>query len=124
MPASFEYTVRDPLGKLISGTLEALSRDDAAQRLRRDGFQVLEIDESDGEDGGLFPKPVRRASLIYVTSQLALMVDTGITLSTALGSLAQQEDNPTLKAVLLDQTFADRKITTQTGSHYACAGSL
>ena len=41
-----------------------------------------------------------KRDLIYVTTQLAIMVDTGITLSVALGSIMEQEQNPTLKKVL------------------------
>ena len=46
------------------------------------------------ELGGLFPRRIRKYDLIYVTNQLAIMVDTGITLSVALGSIMQQEQNP------------------------------
>lgn len=55
-----------------------------------------------GSDGALFPRRVRKTEIIYATSQLAIMVDTGITLSTALEGICQQTDNPTLKTVLLD----------------------
>jgi type IV pilus assembly protein PilC len=48
----------------------------------------------------LFPRPVRKNEIIYVTTQLAIMVDTGVTLSAALGSILQQEQNPTLRRVL------------------------
>jgi type IV pilus assembly protein PilC len=50
----------------------------------------------------LLPRRIRQADIIYVTSQLAVMVETGITLSTALDSIAQQEANPSLKAVLME----------------------
>ncbi|HZZ28608.1 MAG TPA: type II secretion system F family protein [Pirellulales bacterium] len=57
----------------------------------------------DAEDlGGLFPRRIRKYDLIYVTNQLAIMVDTGITLSVALGSIAEQEQNPSLRSVLND----------------------
>ena len=46
------------------------------------------------DDGGLFPRRVSQNDIIYVTSQLAIMVDTGITLSTALDGILQQEAEP------------------------------
>ena len=49
----FQYRVRDPLGNIVQGKLEAISVDDATQQLRRDGFAVLELDEDSG--GGLLP---------------------------------------------------------------------
>jgi type IV pilus assembly protein PilC len=98
---SFTYSARDPLGKLIAGTVEVESRDEALLRLKREGLQVVEIDE---EEGGfeLLPRRIKQAEVIYVASQLAVMVDTGINLSVALGSIAEQEANAALKDVLLD----------------------
>jgi Type II secretory pathway, component PulF len=98
---TFTYQARDPLGKLIEGTLDALSRDEASARLKRDGLAIVALEE---ESGGfeLLPRRISQADIIYVTSQLAVMVDTGINLSTALGSIAEQEKSPTLKSVLTD----------------------
>lgn len=98
---TFQYRVRDPLGNILDGTLEAASLEDATQQLRRDGFQILDLDEADAE-GGLFPKRVSKNEIIYVTNQLAIMVDTGITLSAALSGILEQEANPSLRKVLAD----------------------
>ena len=98
---TFQYRVRDPLGNTHNGTLEAASFEEATQQLRRDGFQILDLDEADAA-GGLFPKRISKKEIIYATSQLAIMVDTGITLSAALTGMAEQEANPTLRKVLSD----------------------
>ena len=96
---NYQYRVRDPMGNTHEGTIEAASTEEATQQLRRDGFHVLQLDEA-GDEGGLIPKGVSRSELIYVTAQLAIMVDTGITLSTALSGIVEQETNPTLRKVL------------------------
>ncbi len=96
---TYQYRVRDPLGNTHDGTIEAASPEDATQQLRRDGFQVLELEEA---EGSLFPKRVSKNDIIYITNQLAVMVDTGITLSTALGGIVDQEPNPTLRKVMTD----------------------
>jgi type IV pilus assembly protein PilC len=98
---TFTYQARDMLGKLIEGTLEVESRDEAVTRLKRDGLQVVELEEDAG-GMDLLPRSIRLTDIIYFTSQLAVMVDTGINVSIALGSIAEQEANPTLKTVLLD----------------------
>lgn len=98
---TFQYRVRDPLGNTHDGTLEAASLEDARQQLRRDGFQVLDLDEGDDEEG-LFPRRVSKNDIIYITGQLAVMVDTGITLSAALAGIVDQETNPTLRKILVD----------------------
>lgn len=98
---AFQYRVRDPLGNMIEGTLDAASQDEAQQQLRRDGFQVLDLRQDD-DAGELFPRLVRKNDIIYTTAQLAVMVDTGIALSDALAGILQQEANPTLRKLLQD----------------------
>jgi type IV pilus assembly protein PilC len=98
---TFAYQARDALGTLIEGTLDVESRDEAAARLKRDGLIVVELEEETGRLE-LLPRRISQSEIIYLTSQLAVMVDTGINLSTALGSIAEQETNPSLKSVLLD----------------------
>src|SRR5688572_2873151 len=95
----FSYTVRDPLGNSHEGSIDADSSDEAVEKLGHDGFQVIKISEE--EDGlPLIPRAVRKSDIVYMTSQLAIMVDTGINLASALESLHDQEENPTLKHVL------------------------
>jgi type IV pilus assembly protein PilC len=97
---TFTYKARDPLGKSHEGSVEAATREEATARLKRDGFQVLELEEENS--GSLLPKAIRKQDIIYTTSQLAVMVDTGITLSAALNSIAEQQENPALRKVLDD----------------------
>jgi len=100
---TYQYRVRDPMGNIYNGTIEAPSPEDATQQLRRDGFQVLALEEQDsGEEVGLFGGRVTKSDVIYTTTQLAIMVDTGITLSAALGGIISQEQNPALRKVLED----------------------
>jgi type IV pilus assembly protein PilC len=98
---TFAYQARDALGHLVEGTLQATSRDEVLAQLKREGLAVLELEEAATQVDWLGSR-VRTSDIIFVTSQLAVMVDTGITLSTALGSIADQETNPTLRQVLLD----------------------
>ena len=98
---TFQYRVRDPLGNVHEGELEAPTFEAATQQLRQDGFQVLQLDE-DSAGLGLFACRITRGEIIYVICQLAIMVQTGITLSTALGGILDQEQNPSLRRVLMD----------------------
>ena len=96
---SYTYKVRDHLGNLHDGEIEAKTEEEAQQILRADGFQVVELEEVD-DGSGLFKKRVKRGELIYMTSQLSIMVDTGINISTALADLAEEEANPALKRIM------------------------
>lgn len=100
MATSFDYTARNPAGKKSAGSTPAVNRADALQSLSRDGFQSVAVQEEGEADQGLFPRRIKKSDIVYATTQLALMVDTGITLSAALNSVAEQEENPTFKALL------------------------
>jgi type IV pilus assembly protein PilC len=112
---SYQYRVRDPLGNTHQGAVEAASLEDARQQLRRDGFQVLDLDEAD-DDGDLFPRRISKNDVIYVTNQLAIMVDTGINLSAALGGIVEQEPNPSLRKIL-----AELKAAVEGGEDFSTA---
>jgi type IV pilus assembly protein PilC len=111
----FAYQARDVLGETIEGTLEVSSRDEALARLKREGLAVLELEE-EGAGLELMPRRIRQAEIIFTTNQLAVMVDTGITLSSALGSIADQETNPPLKRLLLDL-----KVAVESGDDFSVA---
>jgi type IV pilus assembly protein PilC len=112
---NYQFRLRDLTGDIRSGTLEAESVEAATAKLREPGVQILEVEEAVAE-GGLFPRRVSKQELIYLTSQLAIMVDTGITLSAALGGILQQEENPTLKKIL-----ADLKNSVENGDDFSTA---
>jgi len=76
---------------------------------------VVELNEEDASVS-LLPRRVKQSDIIYATSQLAVMVDTGITLSAALDSIAEHEQNPTLKSVLLDL-----KVRVESGEDFSTA---
>jgi type IV pilus assembly protein PilC len=111
----FAYQARDVLGETIEGTLDVSSRDEALARLKREGLAVLELEE-EGAGLELMPRRIRQAEIIFTTNQLAVMVDTGITLSSALGSIADQETNPPLKRLLLDL-----KVAVESGDDFSAA---
>ena len=90
---TFAYQAQDALGEILEGTLEVSSREEALAKLKREGLAVLELDES-APAMELMPRRIRQADIIFTTSQLAVMVDTGITLSTAIDTIAQPLARP------------------------------
>jgi type IV pilus assembly protein PilC len=103
--------------KTGGSSLSAATRGEVAAALRHDGIVAASVDAAQEEEiGSLFPRRIRKYDLIYVTNQLAIMVDTGITLSTALGSIVAQEENPTLRGVL-----ADLKKRVESGDDFSSA---
>lgn len=54
------------------------------------------------DEPGLFPRRVKKREILDLTTQLSLMLDTGITLSHAVEGIAVQCENPTLRKILLE----------------------
>ena len=96
---NYRYRLALRSGEIRSGEIDAVSADDAEARLREPGAQILEIEELPA-DAPLLPRRVTKQELIYVTAQLAIMVDTGVTLSAALSGIVQQEQNATFRKTL------------------------
>ena len=117
---NFQYKVSDGAGETRTGVIEATNVSEALRKLRRDGNYVLAIDtataEQSEQETSLIPRRITRKEVIYVTSELAVMVDTGITLSVALGNVIEQSENPSLVRVL-----KDLKQTVEAGEDFSTA---
>jgi type II secretory pathway component PulF len=93
------YTLQhsDSFSGKTGSTSAVLARPAAS---RRDEAVAGEDHASD--ELGLLPRRVTRNEIIYTTNQLAIMVETGVTLSAALEGIVKDEQNPTLRFILND----------------------
>ncbi len=99
----FIYQAKDTNGSLKSGELNCDSHEAASMQLRQQGLYVVSLEavaESSAKPGSsLFAKPITRRDIVEFASQLAVMVDAGVPISSALEGLAGQTDNPSMKAL-------------------------
>jgi len=88
----FTYHIRDASGTNNTGVLEAADAADADGLLRRPGVTILSIEQQGERIRGLIGpnRKVKRDDVIFFATQLAVMVDTGVTLTDALESIASQ----------------------------------
>lgn len=100
----FAYQARDLTGQPRNGVIVANAIEEVTHQLRSEGMLVVSVEEADDAAGdgeiGLFAKRVTKNEIIYLTNQLAVMVDAGVPLANALDGLAGQSTNPTLKSML------------------------
>jgi len=99
---AYAYKAKDPLGNIHDGTVDADSLEDAKAIIASGGMHVVSVEEE--EEGGFsfgFNR-ISTSDIIYMTSQISIMIETGINLSTALSGIASQEKNESLKNLLLD----------------------
>lgn len=100
----FTYTARNTSGQNQTGELVADSREEAVAKLRQEGLYLLALDESDASSANTTSiarkKRVPRKEIIYFTNQLAIMVDAGVPVATALEGISKQIENPVLAEIL------------------------
>jgi type IV pilus assembly protein PilC len=111
---TFTYVARDSTGQRTKGQLSAASRTEAARQLRAEGKFVVEIEERSasapagtsaaGRGTGAARSTgsgrVRAEDLIMVTTQLALMVDSGVPVAEALDGILRNLPPGGLRRVL------------------------
>lgn len=107
--ANFQYKARDKMGSLISGEMEALSREMVGQELGRQGqfpVSIQEVKTRHGESRGLninvdeFFSKIRIDDMVLFSRQMATLFRAGIPLMGILSALSEQIENPKFKRVL------------------------
>ncbi|MCL6550920.1 MAG: type II secretion system F family protein, partial [Acidothermus cellulolyticus] len=107
MTATYQYSVRDRSGKLLTGTLAADSETAVAQRLRAMGFAPISINVA---NAGLkkeisipgFGNRVKMKDLAVMSRQFATMINSGLSLLRALTILREQTQSKALQKVLTE----------------------
>ncbi|HEV2293486.1 MAG TPA: type II secretion system F family protein [Tepidisphaeraceae bacterium] len=111
---TYAYSARDSSGALVNGTIAAASVAEASQALRAEGRYPTAVnltndpDAASGGTGGgntgvAAPNiKISRDDVIQFSTQLAIMVETGVTLSEALDCIASQTQRPNVKRLVED----------------------
>src|SRR4051794_3329755 len=103
--ATYNYSVRDKSGKLVSGTLDAENSAAVANRLKAMGYSPISINEA---NAGLkkeikipgFGKKVKLKDLAIFSRQFATMVNSGLSLLRALTILTEQTESKYLSSII------------------------
>jgi type IV pilus assembly protein PilC len=102
---TYQYSVRDRAGKIVSGKLEAESPSAVANKLKQMGYAPVNISEyKAGMKAELsipgFGKKVKLKDLAVMSRQFATMINSGLSLLRALTILTEQTENKELGRVL------------------------
>src|SRR5438309_8876515 len=105
---TFQYSVRDKAGKLVSGSLEAESQAAVATRLKTMGYAPVSITQSNAglkkelsiPGFGGKNKKVKLKDLAIFSRQFATMINSGLSLMRALSILTEQTENDFLAKVI------------------------
>ncbi len=106
------YTAKSLEGRLTNGVLDTASFGEAQQTLREQGLFPLSFQKNNPRTaarftfGGKGRSGIKRTELMILTSQLAIMCQSGIDLAEAIRSTAEDCRNPRLRK-LLEELFRD-----------------
>jgi type IV pilus assembly protein PilC len=108
---TYEYSVRNRVGKIVSGKLDAESEAMVVQKLKSMGYAPVSISQSNaGMKKELkipgFGGKVKLKDLAIMSRQFATMINSGLSLLRALSILADQTENKVL-ADILSEVRAD-----------------
>lgn len=101
MRATLDHNAEPDANRSLGGLLDTSGDWDGSDSARAESTADIEPLELT-----LFRRPVRRTDVIFFTTQLAVMVQTGVSLSTALAGLIHQEQNPTFRGILEQLRYA------------------
>jgi len=98
----FTYTIKNREGRAISGTLSATSKQAAINALKEKYFVVTKIQERKIDKNILpfFPKRVKLSDLMNFTSQLAIAIEAGMSLTKSLSMISRDMPDGTMKLVV------------------------
>jgi len=105
---TYAYTARDENGTPTTGMIQALSVAEVTQQLRAGGKYPVSIrpvaaaENQPTADAGRAGVRIPRADVIQFSQQLAIMIETGVTLPDALGCIAAQATKPNVKKLVQD----------------------
>jgi type IV pilus assembly protein PilC len=111
----FSYEARTESGELLSGMITATSTAEAGRKLSQQGHYVVKLGATELSDERTVNRDdtsrlkARRPSVMWFMNQLAIMVETGITIGTALEILARQATEPAMQEILKEVSAAIRE---------------
>jgi len=119
--ASFRYRALTRAGDVVSGTVSAITADEATRRVEVLGLLPIEAKRDDGDAGaregglGLNLSRPRSEDVTIFTGDLALLLRTGARINEALELLAGDAENPRMRAttaalataILSGESFAE-----------------
>jgi type IV pilus assembly protein PilC len=94
---TFAYTARTLSGELRSATMDASSRDEVVNSLRRQKLIVVKVDEEKRKKG--MGGRVKMRDIVIFTRQFSTMINSGLPLVQALDILSRQSENKTLQEI-------------------------
>ncbi len=100
---NFKYLARDNKGKKVEGVLTVDNYDVLDEKLRELGLFLVDAKEvKNVEEMGFYLGKIKRREIILFTNHLAISINSGISIISAMQDYADETDNPKFKKVIED----------------------
>ncbi len=102
--AEYVFRVGTPSGEIVLRKVEAVSPEEARQRLEREGYRVFTLAQR-GRSAWAWRLSFRRVTVenfLHFNQQLAALVRAGLPILQAISMLARRQSHPVLRSVLRD----------------------
>lgn len=104
--ATFKYRVRTSQGQMQAGAVEAPTVEDASAALTERGFEILVLEQARAKKAGEISLPflnrITAKDIVVVSRTLSVMISASVPLVDAIKNIANQTENPNLRAVMQD----------------------
>jgi len=102
--AEYVFRVGTPSGEIVLRAVEAMSPEEARQRLEREGYRVFTLAHRRRPTWGwrLSFRRVKLEDFLHFNQQLAALVRAGLPILHAISMLARRQSHPVLRSVLRD----------------------
>ena len=102
--STFSYRARDNTGRLIRGAIDALSREEVADKLQRMEYAPVSITEvitslKLDQFQGMFRR-IKNQDIVMFNVQFANLLSSGLTITTSLNTLQMQNENKRMREVI------------------------
>ena len=94
----YDYEIVDPAGRVVKGIAEATSVADLVRDLSADGNSVVQVKEYRTSRPQLFRRSVRLQDLMIALHELALLLESGVSLGNAIQAQSTGTPHPSLAA--------------------------
>jgi type IV pilus assembly protein PilC len=85
--------------------MEATSKDDVINQLKRQRLNVVKVDEQAKKKSSMFAEKIKMRDIVIFTRQFSTMINSGLPLVQALDILAKQSENKALQEVTRQVVF-------------------
>ena len=122
---AFQYQAIDRTGTRIKGVLRAENQSEAYRQVRAAGMQPLRISSVRSRSGRR--KKITLKDISHLTYQFAVLMEARIAIVDGFRSIAEQENNSRLRAVIMEvakHIEAGNSITTALSPHREVFGDM